>query len=227
VKTRTRLSCEERRDSIIGAARKIFSEKGFHGTTTRELAGAARVSEALLFKHFPNKQAIYLAMLDECHKTEISAGYQKLLTLEPSTSTLMVILHFLFTKLIAQEEEPREFHRLLLRSMSEDGEFARVFLEHIGSTFVPVLRDCLNAAERDGDLRGNAHRLKTGAWLTQHLILMIGFVHVSSRETVNYKAPKEKLAEEAVVFCLRGLGVRDEAIEKFYNPKALALFVPV
>ena len=225
MKQKTRLSFEARRDSIIAAARTIFAEKGFHGTTTRELAGAADVSEALLFKHFPNKAAIYEAMLDECHKTEISAGYQKLLALEPSTSTLTVMLHFLFTKLLSSDET-NDFHRLLLRSLSEDGEFARVFLDHIGSTFVPKLRECLAAAEKAGDLRANCAYLKSGAWLTQHLVLMLGFMHISDKPIVNYKVGKEKFAEDAVVFCLTGLGLRDEAVARFYNPKALALLSP-
>ena len=46
---RAKLSGEERRAAIIKAVRRLFAEKGFHGTTTRELAEAAGVSEALLF----------------------------------------------------------------------------------------------------------------------------------------------------------------------------------
>ena len=42
--------------------RRVFAAKGFDGTTTRELADAAGVSEALLFKHFPNKEALFSAM---------------------------------------------------------------------------------------------------------------------------------------------------------------------
>src|SRR5258708_30190837 len=73
-----RLSAEERREAITDAARAIFAEKGFHGTTTRELAQAASVSEALLFQHFPNKEAIYEAMLAACFKTEAFRRYRSL-----------------------------------------------------------------------------------------------------------------------------------------------------
>ncbi len=57
-----RLSAEERRESILTAARKVFAEGGFRGTTNRGLAEAAGVSEALLFQHFPDKEALYTAM---------------------------------------------------------------------------------------------------------------------------------------------------------------------
>src|SRR5262249_44068259 len=60
---RRRLRGEERRESILRAARRVFAERGFSGTTTRALAEAAGVSEALLFQHFPSKEALYAAML--------------------------------------------------------------------------------------------------------------------------------------------------------------------
>ena len=55
----TRLDSDERRKAIVGAAVPLFARKGFAGTTTRELAEAAGISEALLFKHFPSKQSLY------------------------------------------------------------------------------------------------------------------------------------------------------------------------
>ena len=62
LKSIKKLSGNERRAAIVKAVREVFAEKGFDGTTTRELAAAAGVSEALLFKHFPNKEALYSAM---------------------------------------------------------------------------------------------------------------------------------------------------------------------
>src|SRR5262245_37387710 len=44
MKTAAKLSSEERRAAIIKAVRCVFAEKGFHGTTTRELADASHVS---------------------------------------------------------------------------------------------------------------------------------------------------------------------------------------
>lgn len=46
------------RDRIINAARRLFAAKGFDGTTTRDLAQAAKVAEGTLFRHFANKKAI-------------------------------------------------------------------------------------------------------------------------------------------------------------------------
>jgi AcrR family transcriptional regulator len=59
-----RLKGEERRRVILEAALTLFSQKGFRGTTTKEIAQAAGCSEATLFKHFATKDALYSAILD-------------------------------------------------------------------------------------------------------------------------------------------------------------------
>jgi AcrR family transcriptional regulator len=60
-----RASRQERQSSIIAAAAALFAANGFKGTTTREIAKTAGISEALLFKHFPTKRALYAAILAE------------------------------------------------------------------------------------------------------------------------------------------------------------------
>jgi len=60
-----RSSGQERQASIISAAASLFAAKGFQGTTTREIAKTAGISEALVFKHFPTKHALYAAILAE------------------------------------------------------------------------------------------------------------------------------------------------------------------
>src|ERR1700758_1405348 len=100
MKTTSRMSCEERRAAIIKAVRQVFAEQGFHGTTTRELADAAGVSEALLFKHFPNKEALYSAMQLSCCRGEDHGRMERLHALQPSASTLVLMVHFLVSRIV-------------------------------------------------------------------------------------------------------------------------------
>ncbi|MGQ0811493.1 MAG: TetR/AcrR family transcriptional regulator [Nitrospiraceae bacterium] len=60
-----RASARERQASIIGTAASLFAANGFSGTTTKAIAKTAGVSEALVFKHFPTKHALYAAILAE------------------------------------------------------------------------------------------------------------------------------------------------------------------
>ena len=54
----------ERRSQILAVAVSLFSQRGFRGTTTKEIAHAAGVSEAMVFRHFATKEELYAAILD-------------------------------------------------------------------------------------------------------------------------------------------------------------------
>ncbi|MCC6272427.1 MAG: TetR/AcrR family transcriptional regulator [Deltaproteobacteria bacterium] len=58
-----RLSFPEREARILDAAGRLFSERGFVGTTTRAIALESGVNEALLFRHFKTKEDLYTALL--------------------------------------------------------------------------------------------------------------------------------------------------------------------
>ena len=58
---RTRLKGAERRQLILEAARRVFLESGFSGARTRRIAEEAGITEALLYRFFPSKLAIYEA----------------------------------------------------------------------------------------------------------------------------------------------------------------------
>ncbi len=62
--TTSRMSGDERRMQILQIAIKLFSQKGFRGATTKEIAAAAGISEAMVFRHFATKHELYHAILD-------------------------------------------------------------------------------------------------------------------------------------------------------------------
>ena len=61
---RKRLSSEERRDQLLRIALKLFSQRGFEATTTKSIAAAAGVSEAIIFQHFKSKEELYSSVFD-------------------------------------------------------------------------------------------------------------------------------------------------------------------
>ena len=68
-----RMSSEERRAAIVHAACRLFAERGFRGTTTRELAAAVGVTEPVLYEHFRTKRDLYSAIIGEKAKAGITA----------------------------------------------------------------------------------------------------------------------------------------------------------
>ncbi|HET6488309.1 MAG TPA: TetR/AcrR family transcriptional regulator [Syntrophales bacterium] len=53
------MSATTTRDKILEAALKLFSQKGFLGATTRQIARESGVAEVTLFRHFPSKEALF------------------------------------------------------------------------------------------------------------------------------------------------------------------------
>src|SRR5579859_3440174 len=62
--TERRLPAKDRREQILEVAARLFSHQGFSGTRTREIADAAGVNEAIIFRHFPKKEELYWAVIE-------------------------------------------------------------------------------------------------------------------------------------------------------------------
>lgn len=60
-----RLAGQDRRTQILGVAMDLFASRGFRGTTTRQIALASGVNEAIIFRHFPRKQDLYWAVIEQ------------------------------------------------------------------------------------------------------------------------------------------------------------------
>ncbi len=58
------MQAADRRAAIVREAVKLFAERGFRGTTTRDLAAACGVSEPVLYEHFATKRDLYTAIIE-------------------------------------------------------------------------------------------------------------------------------------------------------------------
>jgi AcrR family transcriptional regulator len=76
--TRTLSTADERRETILQAAERIFAARGLHGTPTMEIAKAAGISQAYLFRLFPTKAELFAALNERCnariHDTFVAAS---------------------------------------------------------------------------------------------------------------------------------------------------------
>jgi len=53
------MKAEPTRETILAAALRLFSQRGFLGATTRRIAGEAGVAEVTLFRHFGSKEKLF------------------------------------------------------------------------------------------------------------------------------------------------------------------------
>jgi len=210
----TRLDSDERRKGIVAAAVPLFARKGFAGTTTKELAESAGISEALLFRHFPSKKHLYGEILRlGC---EGDPALERLAMLEPSTATLVYMTHFMVRYfLLGAGVDSADLDtrlRLVLHSFLEDGEYARELFDRIFERVHPLFAASIEAAMAAGDVKPGPIASANRFWFGQHIAAMVAFVSLPGRASVPYQGTPAMLVEEASWFILRGIGMRDLAI---------------
>ncbi|MBZ0170651.1 HTH-type transcriptional regulator AcrR [Candidatus Methylomirabilis lanthanidiphila] len=123
---KARLSAEERRRQIVEAAVDLFSRKGFRGTRTREIAAAAGISEAMVFRHFATKRELYFAIIETKSATEELLASAAIVA---RTRDDAGVLRAVGLKMIEQTESDPSLMRLLLFSALEGHELSDIFFE--------------------------------------------------------------------------------------------------
>jgi AcrR family transcriptional regulator len=148
--TSPRMAGEERRLQILAVAVSLFSQKGFRGTTTKEIATAASVSEAMVFRHFATKQELYSAILD--HKAYASGRFDPAETASAPMERKddRAVFESLALGALDHHEHDPQFQRLLLYSALEKHELAQMFFDQIVRQVYDFLGNYIRERQRDG-----------------------------------------------------------------------------
>jgi TetR/AcrR family transcriptional regulator len=148
-----RMNAGDRRRQLLDAALELFSRKGFGGATTKEIAAAAGVTEAIIFRHFPSKQALYTAVLDSkaeaCSHEEWLADIQAHMDRNDDIG----VLRTLAAAILESYRTDARFERILLFAALEGHELG---LAHYRKFALPVFerfRDYIVRRQREGALR--------------------------------------------------------------------------
>ena len=144
---------EERRLQILRIAVRLFSQRGFRGTTTKEIAQAAGVSEAMVFRHFATKEELYTAILDHKACDEAIADPCELVPDAVQQKDDRAVFETLAFAALEHHEHDREFLRLLLHSALEGHELAQMFWDRNIIQIYEFLGAYISERQRDGAFR--------------------------------------------------------------------------
>lgn len=164
-----RMSAEDRRMQILQVAIGLFSRCGFSGTTTKQIANGAGISEAIIFRHFSTKDELYHAILDhlacegglksppwESDETHKRAAEEK----DDFTFFYSFALHAL-----RHQQSDVEFMRLLFHSALEGHELASIFFEQFITPIYDYLCSYIKARQADGAFRQFEPRVAVRAFM--------------------------------------------------------------
>lgn len=206
----------------MSAVLPLFARHG-SGVSTRELAAACGVSEALIFRHFPSKEALYSEILTRYKVRSENVVVNIAQTMEPGTENLVKLI-YLFMRMVAIREPSLEDPTLSLyyRSFTEDGIFARRFLNSLMPPVHKAVEASLLQARENGDARDNGIAPENLSWYVQHLATASCMVRLQSPAVVRYKGRIDQNVVEMTHFALAGLGLEEETIQKYATKASFA-----
>ena len=147
------MSREERRRQLIKVAVKFFSDFGFQGASTKSIAEAAGVTEAIIYRHFATKEQLYSAILE--HKLEQSGTQEWIDELHKLADANRdeELFPSVARKILDAYEKDPDFQRLMFRAAIENHDFSMLSHEKVGLPVYIFLRDYIARRQREGAFR--------------------------------------------------------------------------
>jgi len=200
-KRKVRETTRVRRQEILDAAEQLFSQKGFKGTTTKELAEKAGVHEAVLFRHFTNKRELYRATVELKLARNRPAALEQM---EESADNRddRGFFEALALGLLTRFEQDPSIPRLILYSALEEHEPPQVTAERQLRVEKPTL-DYISDRIREGAFRKvdpNHAVLAFGAMLFGYIVRQ-QIIGMSAHKAYNRK----RIVKSFVTIFLEGM----------------------
>ena len=139
------------RDKLLEAAIKLFAEKGFNGTTTKEIAEKAEVNEALIFRHFSTKRNLYGAIIEK--KIFEEPGIEITLETHKDSKDDALVFTAIATRMFDRCGKDPSFMRLLHFSALEGHDLSDMFFETYVEYINMLICDYIETRIKDGALR--------------------------------------------------------------------------
>jgi AcrR family transcriptional regulator len=146
--TGARMHAAERRAALLDTACSVFSRHSYRGTTTKEIAHEAGITEPILYRHFPSKRDLYLACLEEAW-ARVQALWDRALADEPDPGAWLRAIGLAY---LAAKDKRARLADLWMQAFavaSEDAEIRRFLRRQIRDVHAYVVA-VVERAQREG-----------------------------------------------------------------------------
>lgn len=149
------------RDRILQAALEVFAEKGYHRALVDDIVRASHTSKGAVYHHFPNKEALFLALVDEFAGRLAESVAAAIAGAEGALGKVEAAL----TSGLETFAHHRDLARiLLLESVSLGPSYQTKRLE-VHDRFAALIRAHLDEAVAEGSIPSLDTQVATLAWL--------------------------------------------------------------
>lgn len=217
----TRIPGAERRNQIVSAARRVFSQHGYDGAKTLQIAREAKISEALVYRHFPSKLALYRAVLRQVFVEQDERWREQGIHAQ-GTMGLAGAIHTFIAACVADAGDPKRLdnHRMTLASLAGDGSYASLIYRRSQRRNAATMNTAYADARADGGLTGEELAVPAAAMFVEHVGTMIAAIGGLPPAAQPYGIVGDDLVRQATWFCLRGIGMPDETIAAYFDSVA-------
>jgi AcrR family transcriptional regulator len=191
------------RERILDAAVKVFASKGYHETRVDDIVDASETSKGSVYFHFPGKQQIFLALVDqfadllERRLAEAIAGEED--GVRRVSAALEICL-----QTFGKYRGPAKL--LLIQAVGLGTVFEEKRLE-IHDRFARLIQSHLNQAVAEGDIPLIDTEVTAYAWMGAIYEVVIRWVHTGQPEP-------ERVVPTLRTILLRSIGVPEERVQQ-------------
>lgn len=166
------------RDTILGAAEKVFSKHGFAGARIEQISTEAKCYDSLIYYYFDSKEKLFAQVLENAYRKMIEAEQQLQLDLEDPIAALKVISQFPWRYYLANPEliillGTENLHKA--RHLKKSGGANQFF-----SPAIAVLNGVIQSGVKKGLFRPDINTVDI-----YMAIMSLGYFYVSNRYTLS------------------------------------------
>jgi len=150
---KSRMHADDRHRQLLRVAIESFARNGFSGTKTKDIAAAAGVSEAILFRHFATKEDLYHAILDMKDDKESAEQSHRELQAFMDKRDDAGLFRRLAKGIFTSFGEDPAFHRLMFYASLEGHLLANLFRERFVLPTGQLLGKYILQRQKEGAFR--------------------------------------------------------------------------
>lgn len=178
-----RLRKADRKRQLLAHAKQLFVTLGYQDTTTEKIAGAAGVSEPVLYDHFESKKALFLEVLREIREATLQRWHAETARLTDPLAKLHAIADMYLGTTREHALEFRIMHRTLIET---DDEEIAALLRSFYLDSEALLAQIIAEGQQTGVFRRSLDP-RVGAW--ELIRSALGYTLTLSLELPLYEEP--------------------------------------
>ena len=172
-----RLSADERRKQILKSAIGVFAEMTYHGATTKRIAEKAGITEALIYRYFGSKRALFTEAINHTCSRLVAGLEAELDRNRDRPLSVMANSLAYYTNVLERNEDMAKMIFLVMSELDQDD---------VRATYLPyqervlkLIADTIEYWKEKGYVRGEEFSAKTASWLYYGTFLILALVKQS------------------------------------------------